>query len=132
MSRISRSTRVSAAGRVRAMGLTQKEQLADELARVQPHLFASFLVQRRLGVSLAKMDFLLDILLIRYAPDRKGERPREHLKAFSGILQADAYAGFGHLYGERIREAACWAHARRAFYDLHQATNSPIAAEALE
>src|SRR5260370_2152709 len=27
--------------------------------------------------------------------------------------------------------AACWAHARRKFYDLHQATGSPIAAEAL-
>jgi Transposase IS66 family len=27
--------------------------------------------------------------------------------------------------------AACWAHARRKFYDLHEATGSPIAAEAL-
>ena len=71
-------------------------------------------------------------VLFRYAPDRKGERPREHLAPFSGILQADAYAGFGHLYGERIQEAACWAHARRAFYELHQANHSPIAAEALE
>jgi len=33
---------------------------------------------------------------------------------------------------ERIREAACWAHARRAFYELHEANQSPIAAEALE
>jgi transposase len=71
-------------------------------------------------------------VLFRYAPDRKGERPREHLKPFSGILQADAYAGFGHLYGERIQEAACWAHARRAFYEMHQANDSPLAAEALE
>jgi transposase len=72
-------------------------------------------------------------VLFRYAPDRRGEHPREHLAPFSGILQADAYAGFGHLYeGERIREAACWAHARRGFYDLHQANNSPIAAEALD
>lgn len=72
-------------------------------------------------------------VLFRYSPDRRGERPREHLGAFSGVLQADAYAGFGHLYeGGRIREAACWAHARRAFYDLHQANNSPLAAEALE
>jgi transposase len=71
-------------------------------------------------------------VLFRYAPDRKGERPREHLKPFSGILQADAYAGFGHLYGERIQEAACWAHARRAFYEIHQANDSPVAAEALE
>ncbi len=71
-------------------------------------------------------------VLFRYSPDRRGERPKEHLKSFTGILQADAYAGFGHLYGERIREAACWAHARRAFYELHQANQSPVAAEALE
>jgi transposase len=72
-------------------------------------------------------------VLFRYAPDRRGERPREHLACFSGILQADAYAGFRHLYeGGRIVEAACWAHARRGFYELHQAHQSPIAAEALE
>jgi transposase len=71
-------------------------------------------------------------VLFRYAPDRRGERPREHLAPFSGILQADAYAGFGHLYGERIQEAACWAHARRGFYELHEASQSPLAAEALE
>jgi transposase len=34
--------------------------------------------------------------------------------------------------GNTIQEAACWAHARRGFYDLHQATNSPVANEALE
>ncbi len=72
-------------------------------------------------------------VLFRYSPDRRGERPREHLKKFTGILQADAYAGFGHLYdGDAIREASCWAHARRGFYDIHQATQSPIAAEALQ
>ena len=68
----------------------------------------------------------------QYSPDRKGERPRGHLTAFAGILQADGYAGFDHLYGERIREAACWAHVRRKFYDVHVASASPIAAEALE
>lgn len=71
-------------------------------------------------------------VLFRYSPDRRGERPREHLRKFGGVLQADAYAGYGHLYeGDRIREAACWAHARRGFYDIHQANQSPIAAEAL-
>jgi len=70
--------------------------------------------------------------LLRYSPDRRGEHPKVHLKPFTGILQADAYSGFGHLYGERIQEAACWAHARRAFYELHQANQSPVAAEALE
>ena len=71
-------------------------------------------------------------VLFRYSPDRRGERPRAHLANFTGVLQADAYAGFGHLYGERIQEGACWAHARRGFYEIHQANNSPIAAEALE
>ena len=72
-------------------------------------------------------------VFFRYSPDRRGERPREHLKDFAGILQADAYSGFGHLYeGGRILEAACWAHARRAFFEIHQANESPIAAETLE
>jgi transposase len=69
--------------------------------------------------------------LFRYSPDRRAERPREHLQTFSGVLQADAYSGFGPLYDGRILEAACWAHARRSFYDIHSATDSPIAAEAL-
>jgi hypothetical protein len=68
----------------------------------------------------------------RYSPDRKGERPQAHLASFSGILQADAYAGFERLYGERIQEAACWAHVRRNFYEIHIAMASPIAADALE
>lgn len=72
-------------------------------------------------------------VLFRYTPDRKGERPRQHLKDFRGTLQADAYAGFHHLYGDgRLTEAACWAHVRRKFFDLHQANASPIAQEALD
>ena len=67
-----------------------------------------------------------------YSPDRKGIRPIEHLKRFVGILQADGYAGFDRLYETgRIVEAACWAHVRRKFYDLHQATASPLAAQAI-
>lgn len=68
-----------------------------------------------------------------YSPDRKGAHPEEHLRDFRGTLQADAYAGFNRLYEEgRIREAACWAHVRRKFYDLDQAHASPVAKEALE
>jgi transposase len=67
-----------------------------------------------------------------YSPDRKGEHPQGHLRDFRGMLQADAYAGFDPLYESgRIQEAACWAHVRRKFYDLHVAHNSPVAAEAL-
>ena len=68
-----------------------------------------------------------------YSPDRRGEHPRQHLRRFSGTLQADAYAGSHHLYeGGQIREAACWAHVRRKFYDLQVAHASPLAAEALK
>jgi transposase len=71
-------------------------------------------------------------VVYRYSPDRKGEHPRAHLSAFSGILQADAYSGFTPLYADgRIREAACWAHARRKYYDVYVAERSPTAAEAL-
>jgi hypothetical protein len=68
-----------------------------------------------------------------YSEDRKGEHPKQHLSKFSGILQADGYAGFHHLYeGGRIIEAACWAHVRRKFYDIHVANGSAIAAEAIK
>jgi len=69
----------------------------------------------------------------RYSPNRKGEHPQTHLRHFRGILQADAYAGFGPLYADgQIVEAACWAHARRKFYDLYMVDRSPIAAEAMQ
>lgn len=67
-----------------------------------------------------------------YTPDRRGEHPHRHLAAFHGTLQADAYAGFNRLYASgRVREAACWAHVRRKFFDLQQAHASPLAAEAI-
>lgn len=67
-----------------------------------------------------------------YTPDRKGEHPQAHLSKFSGVLQADAYAGFNAVYeGGNVLEAACWAHARRKFYDLHAARPSALTTEAL-
>jgi len=70
---------------------------------------------------------------MQYTPDRKAIHPAEHLARFSGVLQADGYAGFERLYqAGRITEAACWAHVRRKFYDIAQATDSPIANEALQ
>jgi len=67
-----------------------------------------------------------------YSEDRKGHHPREHLKSFRGVLQADAYAGFNALYetGD-IQEAACWAHVRRKFVDIYRANGSSIAAQAI-
>jgi transposase len=50
-----------------------------------------------------------------YSPDRCGEHPERHLAGYTGILQADAYAGFNTVYKpERkpglIIEAGCWSH----------------------
>ena len=73
-----------------------------------------------------------------FAPDRKGEHVRKHLQGSSGILQADAYAGFNKLYekqadgSRQFREAACWAHLRRDFHDVWTTTKSEIAREALD
>jgi transposase len=68
-----------------------------------------------------------------YSPDRKGEHPQRHLEDFSGILQADGYAGFTKIYdGGQVFEAACWAHVRRKFVDLHELHKSPMAAQTLE
>ena len=58
-----------------------------------------------------------------YSRDRKGEHPQGHLATYSGVLQADAFGGYGKLYeaGRRpgpILEAACWVHARRPFFAM--------------
>ena len=68
-----------------------------------------------------------------YSPDRKGIHPQSHLAGFSGVLQADAYAGFNELYRNgQITEAACWAHARRKIHDVHVRTPSALTEEALK
>ena len=70
------------------------------------------------------------------SPNRNGEHPREHLASYTGILQADAYAGYADLYdlGRRpapITEAACWAHGRRKFFVLADVGKWPLAVEAV-
>ena len=55
------------------------------------------------------------------------------MSSFTGTLQADGYAGFDQIYETgRIKEAACWAHVRRKFYDLVEAHKSQTATTALE
>ncbi len=70
-----------------------------------------------------------------YSPDRGGEHPEEHLRGFRGALQADAYAGWPRLYATgHVLEVACWAHARRKWWDLFVAGKrdpDSLAAEAL-
>src|ERR1700720_4379419 len=72
-----------------------------------------------------------------YSRDREGQHPEQHLASYAGLMQADAYAGFNRLYepsrkGGAIIEVACWAHARRKFFDLARINKAPIAFEAVE
>lgn len=63
MSRISFDTLKVPRSKIEAMDLRQKELLLDEIYQNQPHLLGLVLVQQTLGVSLEKIDFLLNILL---------------------------------------------------------------------
>ena len=61
--------------------------------------------------------------LFHYSRDRSGDHPVEHLRSYTGILQADAYAGYNRLYAAGrspgpVTEAACWSHSRRKFFEL--------------
>ena len=65
--------------------------------------------------------------MFRYSRDRGGAHPQEHLAGYAGLLQADAYSGYGKLYDAARRpgpvvEAACWVHARRPFFVLADLT----------
>jgi transposase len=58
-----------------------------------------------------------------YSRDRRGEHPQAHLANYAGILQADAYSGYGHLFAAdrspgAITEALCWSHSRRKLFEL--------------
>jgi transposase len=67
-----------------------------------------------------------------YSPNRQGQHPQSHLANFSGVLQADAFAGYNEVYTDgRVKEAACMAHARRKIHDLHVRKATPTTIEAL-
>ncbi|MFM2043285.1 MAG: hypothetical protein RLY86_1861 [Pseudomonadota bacterium] len=61
--------------------------------------------------------------LFHYSRDRGGTHPEQHLAGWTGLLQADAYAGYDRLYAADrepapVTSALCWAHGRRKFFEL--------------
>ena len=48
---------------------------------------------------------------------RGREGPLKFLSKFEGILQTDGYAAYERAGGPKLVHAACWAHARRKFFD---------------
>ena len=53
-----------------------------------------------------------------FTPSRSRDGPEQFLKSFKGYLQADAFAGYDRMCASPdVTEVACWAHARRKFFE---------------
>jgi len=55
-----------------------------------------------------------------FTESRARDGPASFLQGFKGYLHADAYGGYDHIFlgsNDAVREVACWAHARRKFFD---------------
>lgn len=73
------------------------------------------------------------IVVFDYCPGRAGRHAQAFLgEDWRGALMVDDYAGYKALFAQGITELGCWAHARRKFFDVHKASGSPLAAEALQ
>ncbi len=67
-------------------------------------------------------------IVFDYTPSRKRDGPMAFLKDWGKntrrFLQADAFGGYDGIYagqaGGKVTEVACWAHARRKFYEARQ------------
>jgi len=71
-----------------------------------------------------------------YQAGRSGRHAQSFLEDWRGHLLVDDYGGYKTLFSEKQAtpciELACWAHARRKFFDLHKANDSPMAFAALQ
>ena len=71
------------------------------------------------------------IVVFDYQTSRAGAHARAFLQDWCGHLMVDDYIGYKALFTAGPTELACLAHIRRKFFDVHAASDSPIAAEAL-
>lgn len=74
----------------------------------------------------------LRAVIYEFAPSRAGRHARAFLEGWQGKLVCDDFAGYKAGFEQGMTEIACWAHARRKFYDLHAAKKSTVAAQALD
>ncbi|SCZ85377.1 transposase (fragment) [Nitrosomonas mobilis] len=75
------------------------------------------------------------IIVFNYQVGCSGRHARHFLQNWQGHLLVDDYAGYKALFSATALsciELGCWAHARRKFFDLHQANASGMAWEALQ
>lgn len=71
------------------------------------------------------------IVVFDYQISRAGAHARAFLHGWRGHLMVDDYAGYKALFADGPTELACLAHIRRKFFDVHAASGSPVAEEAL-
>lgn len=71
------------------------------------------------------------IVVFDFCTSRSGKHAARFLGDYRGALMVDDYAGYKALFEQGITELGCMAHARRKFFDLHQANQSMQAFEAL-
>ena len=71
------------------------------------------------------------IVVFDYQTSRAGQHARDFLSGWQGHLMVDDFAGYKALFTQGVTELGCLAHARRKFFDLHAASGSAIALEAL-
>jgi transposase len=60
-----------------------------------------------------------------FTEDRKRDGPSRFLANYEGYLQADAFSGYDGIYAGsagKILEVACWAHARRKFFEAQSSS----------
>ena len=81
--------------------------------------------QARLWVWQARIEEC-PLTLFQFAEDRSGKHPQDFLRGWRGYLQADAYAGYDAVFADgKIVEVGCWAHARRKFFEIAKAAQTP-------
>ncbi len=98
----------------------------DTPVRVQDRLRRGRTRQGRLWVYRGDRDHPYTVF--DYTPNRKRDGPAAFLEGYKGYLQADAFSGYDGIYaGGDVVEVACWAHARRKYYDAQ--TTDPVRAE---
>jgi len=112
--------------------LAERYLQADEttvpvLAPGTGHTATGYLWAYRSGPWSARQAVVFDFQL-----NRSKQWPLQFLHGFAGILQVDGYAGYHDVFRSgKVIEAGCVAHARRKFYEVHEATKSPFARHAL-
>jgi transposase len=72
------------------------------------------------------------IVVFDYCASRAGKHAAVFLGGWQGALMVDDYGGYKQLFAAGVTELACWAHARRKFFDAWKASGSDVAKAAVE